>query len=580
MKLREALQLLNARSSGGAAPYAVHLVTGFEPLHLKTFLAAHLSQCLAAQGDPRTVDVRTGLYGDFGGNWSRAIEEAGTVPVAAVLEWADLHPAMGWREAALSASWDQGEALSEIESRLRAWLILLREAGPGRRFLALPALPLPPWVQRGLDGQSSSFELELRALVAQFARDAARAGARVAASCPTAAWDAGKELSTGFPFTLEFASELAERLARLILPATPKKGIVTDLDRTLWRGVVGDDGPSAVSWDLDRQARVHGWWQQFLASMGKQGVLIGVASKNDREPVEQALARHDLLVPTDSIFPLEVNWGDKAASIRRIAAAWNIGLDSIVFVDDNQLELEEVRQALPEVECILFPADDPAAVAAALFRLRDLFGKESISSDDLLRVATLRQRATVAQELGDIPQAGGGSEERYAALGSRIRLDCRRPPEARVLELINKTNQFNLNGRRWEESCWLAWCRRPEARVALVGYEDRFGPLGNIAAVAAECAGEELHVRSWVMSCRAFSRRIEYSTLHFLLARWPCKRILFDWRRTERNGPMQQALHLLFDELPQDGILEIAPDALRSRLPRQHAFLVNVLDNV
>ena len=338
MKLREALQLLNARSSGGAAPYAVHLVTGFEPLHLKTFLAAHLSQCLAAQGDPRTVDVRTGLYGDFGGNWSRAIEEAGTVPVAAVLEWADLHPAMGWREAALSASWDQGEALSEIESRLRAWLILLREAGPGRRFLALPALPLPPWVQRGLDGQSSSFELELRVWWRNLPATPpvpARVSRQVAQPPPGMP---ARQLSTGFPFTLEFASELAERLARLILPATPKKGIVTDLDRTLWRGVVGDDGPSAVSWDLDRQARVHGWWQQFLASMGKQGVLIGVASKNDREPVEQALARHDLLVPTDSIFPLEVNWGDKAASIRRIAAAWNIGLDSIVFVDDNQLE--------------------------------------------------------------------------------------------------------------------------------------------------------------------------------------------------------------------------------------------------
>ena len=572
MKLREALQVVQ-RPQPEATPYHLELVSGFEPLHLRVFLAAHAR--LRLQMD-RPVVVRTGLFGDFGGNLERALQSADAAPVAAVLEWPDLHPVLGWREAAYVVPGGGESALvEELRDRLKQWSSLLA-SGARQVALALPALPLPPWVGTRLKGQRSRLVLEIDGLVQEFAREAAGRGVRVAERPAGAAWDPAKHLANGFPYNLEFTDSLASHLADLILPAPPKKGLITDLDQTLWSGVVGDDGPEGVHWDLDHQARPHGWWQQFLAALAGRGTLLGVASKNDKQPVEQALAREEMLVPAASLFPREVHWEEKAGSIQRIAAAWNVGLDSLVFVDDNPWEVEAVRQALPQVECVLFPAGDASGVVTALGQLADLFGVEAVGAEDLLRAASLRQRPELEAQLTD---SGAGLEGRLAQLGSRLRLDVRRPPARRALELINKTNQFNLNGIRWEEADWLAWCARPEARVALLGYEDRFGPLGNIAVVAAEQHGEVLTVRSWVMSCRAFSRRIEFATLRLVLQQWPSQRIEFDWRRTERNGPTAAALELLVGSLPGSGKLGSNVTALQKSLPPLYLDKCEILEN-
>jgi len=384
MKLREALQIVHRPVRDQGPSYPVHLVTGFEPLHLSTFLAAHLRQRLEAQVGDRAIELRTGLFGDLGGNWRRALQEEANAPVVAVLEWSDLHPALGWREASFVSKWDEDTALADVAARLQGWLGILHSASR-RRILSLPALPLPPWVERGLDGQYPAFSLELHAIVQQFARDAARAGVRVARPVIGVPWDPAKHMATGFPYTLEFADRLAGLLADLLIPAPPVKGLITDLDNTLWHGVVGDDGPEGVHWDLDHQARAHGWWQQFLAALSAQGILIAIASRNDPGPVGEALGRSDLLVPAASFYPVEVHWEDKASSIERIAKAWNIGLDGIVFVDDNPIELDMVRRALPSVECVQFPSGNAAAVAAMIERLRARFAKEEVREEDRLR---------------------------------------------------------------------------------------------------------------------------------------------------------------------------------------------------
>ncbi len=573
MKLREALQISHRPQPDGE-PFSLDLVTGFEPLHLRVFLSAHVRMRLRTD---RQVLVRTGLFGDFSGNLERTIQAAGAGPVIVTLEWADLHPLLGWREPAfVAAGFDEPVFLQEIETRLGQWSRILAGADQIRIVLALPVLPLPPWVGRNLKGQRSRLVLELDSLLSQFARDAARHGVRVIANPVMPAWDPAKHLMTGFPYNPVFTDALANRIAEVAMPAAPKKGLITDLDHTLWRGIVGDDGSDGVHWDLDHQARVHGWWQQFLAALAGQGTLIGVASKNDLEPVAAALARKDLLAPVEKLFPIEAHWLEKTESIHRIAAAWNVGLNSVVFVDDNPLEIDAVRQAMPEVECFFFPANDPAGVAELLERLRELYGVESVRDEDLLRVASLRQRVEIEEHLVG---SGSGAEDRFANLGSRLKLDLRRPAAPRALELINKTNQFNLNGSCWDEADWQSWSARPEARVALLGYEDRYGPLGNIAVLAAEQQGENLMIRSWVMSCRAFSRRIEFATLQCLLECWQCQTIQFDWRKTERNEPTAMALRTLVGELPASGILEISVAALRKSLPLLYLDNCEVLEN-
>src|SRR5262249_17436886 len=137
-------------------------------------------------------------------------------------------------------------------------------------------------------------------------------------SSPGDRLDVSSELVSGFPYRLPHASAVAERLARVIRSPVPKKGLITDLDNTLLRGILGDDGPRDISWDLDHGSHIHGLYQQFLNSLAGAGILIAVASKNDPALVEEAFRRSDLILQRDRVFPLEVHWGAKSGSVERI----------------------------------------------------------------------------------------------------------------------------------------------------------------------------------------------------------------------------------------------------------------------
>ena len=145
-------------------------------------------------------------------------------------------------------------------------------------------------------------------------------------------------------------------LADLIQPRPAKKGLITDLDDTLWRGLLGEEGVAGISWDLDRHSHIHALYQQTLRALAESGVLIAVASKNDPALVTEALARRDLLLPKDCLFPIEVNWKAKSQSVYRILEAWNINADAVVFVDDSPIELAEVQSLFPAIKCLRFPA--------------------------------------------------------------------------------------------------------------------------------------------------------------------------------------------------------------------------------
>src|SRR5436190_4409638 len=277
------------------------------------------------------------------------------------------------------------------------------------------------------------------------------------------------ELDNGHPYTIAHAAAVAEAVSSLIHDRSPKKGLITDLDDTLWGGILGEVGAANVCWDLDRRAQAHGLYQQLLGALASAGVLIGVASKNDPAHVEEAFARRDLLLRADAVYPLEVSWGRKASAVGRILDTWNIAPDAVVFVDDSRLELADVGAAYPEIECILFPNDDPQAVWDFLTRLRDLFGKRSASAEDALRLGSIRAAATlreIADEQDSLPD-----EFLRSAKGSIVFAhDSEDDP--RAFELINKTNQFNLNGKRLTEAEWSAALDDPASFLVTVSYED------------------------------------------------------------------------------------------------------------
>ncbi len=409
--------------------------------------------------------------------------------------------------------------------------------------VAGPILPLPP-IGNTIRAQRSVLELELEQQLAAFLLRISRFpgvrivdGPRTEPLIPSPArFDAGMELLAGFPYTLPFAAELAKSLVDVLHQRAPKKGLITDLDETFWSGIVGEVGVDGVSWSQENHTQTHGLYQQMLGHLAACGVLLAVCSKNELTTVEAALARKDLLLDSASLFPVCAGWGTKSASVGQILRTWNIGADAVVFVDDNPMELAEVQQAFPGITALQFRGKSPAQVWNLLGELRDLFGKPHLTEEDAFRQLSIRTSAQI-EELGE----EAATPEFLQSLQGAVTVSWRvESSDKRPLELINKTNQFNLNGLRIEEGEWQRRMDDSNTILAVVSYRDKFGPLGKIAVVLGHKTGEKVAISHWVMSCRAFSRRIEHHTLDWFFRHSNAEEVEFAFQVTEKNQPLRK----------------------------------------
>jgi FkbH-like protein len=552
VKLLEALKIIKSSPSSDAPSFPVALCCGFTPLHFETFLAAHLSVVHAG----KSVRVKTGVFGDLAGNLERvsSTEYSGVV---VALEWSDLDARLGVRSAGGWLPESLSDMITTAQLQLDRIASAIERLRPMRLVLSLPTLPLPP-VAYTSPSRLSPFEAELRAHIAGFASRLTAGGTTVLSSHmlervspPATRFDIKNELMAGFPYTLEHADALARMAAAATSNRARKKGLITDLDDTLWHGILGDVGVSAVCWSLDQHAQVHGIYQQFLASLAASGTLIAVASKNDPTLVEEAFGRQDLLVSKERIFPFEVHWNAKSESVRRILEAWNIAADSVVFIDDSAMELAEVQAAFPELECHLFPKNDAARLWDLLLTLREDFGTAELTSEDALRLTSLRSRAEFAAGA----ESNGTGEHLLSTAQAELMFSTNKSADARAFELLNKTNQFNLNGARLTEADWNALLSDPSRFLLKVGYKDRFGPLGTIAVLAGTAKNGNVSIEHWVMSCRAFSRRIEHQCLKWVFDRFQSQSLALQFAATPRNGPTQEFLASLIGKtLPQSPV--------------------------
>lgn len=546
MKLREALQVIRNSDLREGKPFKVYLAAGFEPLHLRTFLAAHLA---GPVGD-RPAEVECGLFGDLAGNIER-IASSGAHAAAVVIEWSDLDPRLGLRRL---GGWGQDshtDLVASVRSRLATITSAIIEVGSSLPLaVSMPSLPFVP-VFPSRHEYASVTELEIMHLKAEAAVRLARLGGVKLLSEtylsllrePGKRGDITSELATGFPYSLEHASIVAAALADLIIPPPPRKGLITDLDDTVWRGLIGEDGLAAVSWDIENRSHIHALYQQTLNAIAEAGGLIAVATRNDPELVAEGLARHDLVLAAKSVFPVKAHWGPKSQSVREILDAWNIGAGDVIFVDDNPLELAEVAAAFPEIECRLFEARSPESAYNLLRHLRHAFGKSVVTAEDSLRGASIR----AAQSFRSSPDVSS-PEDLLASLEAELTVsESFDPDDPRPLELINKTNQFNLNGKRLTTDELKSLAGTPGKIFLEVSYADRFGPLGRISVLLATLDGQIARVSTWVMSCRAFSRRIEYAILDHLFATTGVSVVELDFQATARNTPIREFLSSLSD---------------------------------
>jgi FkbH-like protein len=559
MNFLQALQILRSPAPEGKRAASCALACGFTSLHLKAFLGAKIRQRL----EMCPVMIEEGFFGDLPGNLHR-LSQCPFDAIAAVVEWADIDPRLSLRSAAGWCHHDLPGILDDSRRRVEQLArALARAAAVSPTAVCLPTLPLPPMAATPRR-QASRFETEIQRVALDLELCCSeQPGLRVlnrqtlsALSPAGERLDARGELASGAPYTPQHAEKVADLFVQLLFPPLRMKGLITDLDDTLWRGAVGEVGVENIHWHLERKSHGHAIYQQLLLSLVRSGTLVAVASKNDPAVVLRAFARDDLILKAEEIFPFEVGWGLKSKAVERILAQWNIDAGTVVFVDDSAIEVAEVKSVFPAMESVVFPTFDENALLEMIGRLRDWFGAEVVRQEDTLRRESIRQAAVFSQARAEADSLDGFLAQTEGSLTVSFAKD---PGDLRPLELVNKTNQFNLNGRRYREAEWNRLLRDQDTVLMVVGYKDRYGPLGKIAVLAGRVCGHELAIDAWVMSCRAFSRRIEHHCLRFLFDRLGVDAICFECARTEKNGPLQE----FFAEFKKD--IAVAPVRLTNR---------------
>ncbi len=288
------------------------------------------------------------------------------------------------------------------------------------------------------------------------------------------------------------------------------KCLVLDLDNTLWGGVIGDDGMDGI---LLGQGSALGEaflaFQHYARDLSRRGVLLAVVSKNDQANALEPFERHtEMVLRRPDIACFIANWDHKATNLRRVAETLNIGLDALVFADDNPFERNIVRRELPMVAVPELP-EDPAFYAHCI-AAAGYFEATRLTGEDLARSQQYQQRAqreTLRETATDLEGYLRSLEmvlfwRRYDTLGL-----------ARIVQLANKTNQFNLTTRRTTEVEVAAQIADPSALTLQLRLRDSLGDNGMIALVAGSHVGTDLLIETWLMSCRVLGRKVEQATL-------------------------------------------------------------------
>lgn len=310
------------------------------------------------------------------------------------------------------------------------------------------------------------------------------------------------------PFSQAALPMYAELVVRAIaaMRGKSRKCLVLDLDNTLWGGVIGDDGVDGIALNPgDAVGEAHRAIQTAALDLRRRGVVLAVCSKNDDATARIPFREHPgMLIKEDDIAVFMANWEDKATNLERIAQRLDIGIDSLVLLDDNPAEREQVRQALPQV-AVPELGNDPSTFVRSLM-LGGYFESAAFTPDDLQRAQQYQgnaKRADLMESTRDLGEFLRSLDMRigFAPFESRGR--------KRIAQLINKTNQFNLTTRRYTEAQVAALETSPEHYTLQVSLVDRFGDNGVICIVICSIHADEWHLDTWLMSCRVLNRKVE-----------------------------------------------------------------------
>ena len=505
----------------------------------------------------RTACLRRGLacsiYEPDYGQWFQELTDMGSglyrFSPTAVLFAIDARAAMG--DLAPAAQAEDANALRQafVARMSGAWRQV--QAAFGCQVIQQACLPLFPNVlgenEHLLAGSPANLVMQLNA---DLRRAAAEAGVDILAVDAHAAQDG---MATWHDPALWFGAKqeisaaatplYGDLVARLVAArrGLSAKCLVLDLDNTIWGGVVGDDGVAGLVLGPGSAAgEAFGAVQAYAKALAARGVVLAVCSKNDEVLARSAFVQHpEMVLKLDDIAWFVANWQDKAANLRAIAQGLNLGLDSLVFVDDNPAERDLIRRELPMVATPELP-DDPALVPRCLADA-GYFEAVTVTQEDVVRSRQYGANAIRAELKAKATDLGSYLTDLEMCLSWAPFDDVNLP---RIVQLINKTNQFNLTTRRLNDAEARALIEAPGVIALQFRLRDRFGDNGIIAVVIARAiagtkTGASYRIETWLMSCRVLGRELEAATLNVLAAQARARgaeRLIGVYRPTDRNG--------------------------------------------
>ncbi len=511
----------------------------------------------AAKGAGLAVQSSFGAYDNLGAEIATLASSA-QPPSIAVLT-IDLEYFSG---GVFSAKWSRETVRDDFNALLAAV-----DAIPAKTFVListfLPSFHIPlPWApgHPALGREAIAFELNalLREFVAQrtnrcglldFERIAARLG-------EAATVDRRFGLMNKAPFKPEFVSAAAAEVMRVLrcryLP--PKKVLILDCDNTLWGGIVGEVGVEGIELDpYEYPGIAYYRVQSEVLAIAEEGVLICLCSKNDEAAVWQVFENHPhCLLRRNHIAAHRINWENKAANIKALALELNLGLDSMVFVDDQPAECELIRSQFPEMTVLQAPKkvyEYPGMLGRS-----GLFDRLSVSKEDRER-AQYYQAEKGRKEL-QTRHVDAKSFLRDLKMKAEVR-PARASDVPRAAQLCQRTNQFNVTTKRYTDADMAAFLENPEARVFLLQAEDRFGPMGLSGLIVWRKSGNAAEVDTFLMSCRIIGRGFDHAlfceSLRAVRALWGVDEVRASFISTPKN-------HIVSGLWVEYGFSKISPD--------------------
>lgn len=329
--------------------------------------------------------------------------------------------------------------------------------------------------------------------------------------------DESKWASSRMPIASSNLIHLAKEWLRFIHPLTGRicKVLVTDLDNTLWGGVIGEDGIEGIKCGPESDGAAYQSLQRAMIDLQHRGVLLAICSKNNEADAIEAFEKHPgmLLRPRD-FTAIRINWENKAQNIRSLAGELKIGLEHFAYLDDDSAEIERVRAELPEVTTIALPED--AAGYADVLREHPVFARLAVSDEDKQRHRYYaQQRERLAFE-----QRTFSAEDFYRSLEQVAEIARLTPQNTnRVAQLTQKTNQFNLTTRRYSAQEIIEMNSSPGWRVFTLCARDRFGDNGLVGVAITHESEQLCEIDTFLLSCRVIGRTLETALLSFLFER-------------------------------------------------------------